>query len=118
MPPAVNLNSDVLQLQTLNEQYMAKLTEYKTAFATYVTTIQSQTIANSFVIFPGKKFMGTASLSDNNNSTAEQCVAMCSSNTDCTGATFNNTTKVCKLIKGDGVISLFSIYISKNLFMN
>ena len=105
MPTAVNLNSDVLQLQRLNEQYMSKLTEYKSAFATYVTTMKSQTNANSFVILPGKTFMGTASLSDNRNSTTAQCQALCSSNKSCTGATFNNISKVCKLRKGDGPIS-------------
>jgi len=105
MPTAVNLNSDVLQLQRLNEQYTTKLTEYKSAFASYVTTMKSQTNANSFVVLPGKTFMGTASLSDNRNSTTEQCKALCSSNKSCTGATFNNISKVCKLRKGDGAIS-------------
>jgi len=105
MPTAVNLNSDVLQLQRLNEQYMSKLTEYKSAFATYVTTMKSQTNANSFVVLPGKIFMGTASLSDNRNSTTAQCQALCSSNKVCTGATFNSISRVCKLRKGDGPIS-------------
>jgi hypothetical protein len=105
MPTAVNLNSDVLQLQTLNEQYLSKLTEYKSAFATYVTTMKSQTNANSFVVLPGKTFMGTSSLSDNRNSTTAQCQALCSSNKVCTGATFNNISRVCKLRKGDGPIS-------------
>jgi hypothetical protein len=105
MPTAVNLNSDVLQLQRLNQQYMTKLTEYKSAFASYVTTMKSQTNANSLVVFPGKIFMGAASLSDNRNSTFGQCQALCSSNKLCTGATFNNISKVCKLRKGDGPIS-------------
>jgi hypothetical protein len=105
MPTAVNLNSDVLQLQRLNEQYTTKLTEYKSAFASYVTTMKSQTNANSFVVLPGKTFMGTASLSDNRNSTTAQCQALCSSNKSCTGATFNSISKVCKLRKGDGSIS-------------
>jgi hypothetical protein len=105
MPTAVNLNSDVLQLQRLNEQYMSKLTEYKSAFATYVTTMKSQTNANSFVVLPGKTFMGTASLSDNRNSATAQCQALCSSNKVCTGATFNSISRVCKLRKGDGLIS-------------
>jgi hypothetical protein len=105
MPTAVNLNSDVLQLQRLNEQYISKLTEYKSAFATYVTTMKSQTNANSFVVLPGNSFMGTSSLSDNRNSTIAQCQALCSSNKVCTGATFNNISRVCKLRKGDGPIS-------------
>jgi hypothetical protein len=105
MPTAVNLNSDVLQLQRLNQQYMTKLNEYKSAFASYVTTMKSQTSANSLVIFPGKTFMGSASLSDNRNSTTAQCKALCSSNKLCTGATFNSISRVCKLRKGDGPIS-------------
>jgi hypothetical protein len=105
MPTAVNLNSDVLQLQRLNQEYMTKLTQYKSAFATYVTTMNSQTNANSLVVLRGKTFMGAASLSDNRNSTFGQCQALCSSNNSCTGATFNNISKVCKLRKGNGPIS-------------
>ena len=105
MPIAVNLSSDILQLQTLEVQYETKLTEYKSAFASYVTTVKSQTNANSYVILPGKKFMGTASVSDNSNSSSSQCQALCSSNTSCTGATFNSISGVCKLRKGDGLIS-------------
>lgn len=105
MPTAVNLNSEVLQLQTLNQQYMTKLTEYKSAFASYVTTMQSQTDANSFVVLPGKTFtFPSTTLSENTNSTIEQCKALCAANKLCTGANFNTISKVCELTKGDGPI--------------
>ena len=105
MPTAVNLNSDVLQLQRLNQQYMTKLTEYKSAFASYVTTMKSQTDSNSFVVLPGKTFtFPSTTLSDNRNSTIEQCKALCGSNKLCTGANFNTISKVCNLTKGDGPI--------------
>jgi hypothetical protein len=106
MPTAVNLNSDVLQLQRLNQQYMTKLTEYKSAFASYVTTMKSQTNANSFVVLPSKTFTSpSTTLSDNRNSTLAQCKALCASNKLCTGANFNTISKVCNLRKGDGQIA-------------
>jgi hypothetical protein len=105
MPSAINLNSDILQLQTLEVQYKTKITEYKSVFASYITTMKSQSNANSYVVLPGKSFMGTASVSDNANSTSSQCQALCSSNKECTGATFNSISGVCKLRKGDGPIS-------------
>jgi hypothetical protein len=105
MTTAVNLNSDILQLKTLEVQYNTKLTEYESAFASYITTMKSQPNSNSYVVLPGKSFMGTASVSDNTNSTSSQCQALCSSNKECTGATFNSISGVCKLRKGDGPIS-------------
>jgi len=105
MKTAVNLNSDILKLKTLEVQYETKLTEYKSAFASYITTMKSQSSANSYVVLPGKKFMGTGSVSDNTNSTSSQCQALCSSNKVCTGATFNSISGLCKLRKGDGPIS-------------
>jgi hypothetical protein len=105
MPSAINLNSDILQLKTLEVQYNTKLTEYKSAFASYITTMKSQSNANSYVVLPGKTFtQPSTTLSDNINSTIAQCEALCSSNKLCTGANFNSISKVCNLRKGDGKI--------------
>jgi len=106
MPTAVNLNSDILQLQTLEVQYNTKLTEYKSAFASYITTLKSQSNANSYVVLPGKTFTEpSTTLSDNIDSTISQCEALCSSNKLCSGANFNSISKVCNLRKGDGQIT-------------
>jgi hypothetical protein len=106
MSTVVNLNSDILQLQTLEVQYNTKLTEYKSAFASYITTLKSQSNANSYVVLPGKTFTEpSTTLSDNINSTIAQCEALCSSNKLCTGANFNSISKVCNLRKGNGQIA-------------
>jgi len=106
MTTAVNINSDILQLQQLELQYKTLLNEYKTAHASYVTTIQSQSKdSNSYVVLPGKTYMGSGSISDNRNSSISECEALCSANKSCTGATFNSISNVCKLRKGRGLIS-------------
>jgi PAN domain len=106
MPTAINTNSDILQLQRLEIQYKTKMNEYKSAFASYITTMNSQPAnAKSYVVLPGKTYMGSGGISDNRNSSVSQCQALCSANKNCTGATFNSISKVCKLRTGKGPIT-------------
>jgi hypothetical protein len=106
MSNAINIDSEVLQLQTLETQYKIKLAEYKSAFASYVTTVHSDSSdKNSYVVLPGKIFMGDGSVSDNVNTNMSQCEALCSANSICSGAIFNTISNVCKLRKGMGLLS-------------
>lgn len=105
MSRAIDISSNILQLQKLEMQYKTKINEYKTAFASYVTTTQSQTDKNSYVILPGKIYLDAASISNNTNSTTDNCQALCSANSLCTGATFNSISKKCSLFKGTGTLA-------------
>jgi PAN domain len=106
MSNAINIDSEILQLQSLETQYKTKLDEYKRAYASYITTVQSESSdKNSYVVLPGKIFMGDGSISDNANSNISQCEALCSANSMCSGASFNAISNVCKLRKGMGLLS-------------
>jgi hypothetical protein len=52
----------------------------------------------------GTAFWGTSALSQSKVTTVEQCQALCSNTTGCSGATYNETTTLCSLRKGDANI--------------
>jgi len=101
-----NINSGLIELTALEGQYKQKLTEYESAYATYISALQSQNNgSNSFVVLPGQKYMGTGSISDITNSTTTTCEAACSENSLCTGASFNSISNICQLRSGNSLLT-------------
>jgi hypothetical protein len=52
----------------------------------------------------GTAFWGTSPLSQSTLKTVGECEALCSTTTGCSGATYNETSTICSLRKGDGDI--------------
>uniref|UniRef100_A0A6C0JYY5 Apple domain-containing protein n=1 Tax=viral metagenome TaxID=1070528 RepID=A0A6C0JYY5_9ZZZZ len=101
-----DVNSKLIALQALEGQYRNKLTEYENGYATYISALQSQKSgSSSYVVLPEKTYMGTGSISETINSSASMCEASCSANALCTGASFNSTSKVCKLRSGNSLLT-------------
>lgn len=104
MSQSDNINSYLIQLEALDGQYRTKLTEYESAYTTYISTLQDQTqssATNSYVVLPGHTYTGTSTISNNTNSSISQCEALCSADSACTGASFNSTSAVCSLKSGN-----------------
>lgn len=104
MANPIDITSSILQLQQLDLQYQSKLAEYETAYASYISTAQSQTNANTYVTVPGKVYSGGTVISNTSNSSQTQCKTLCSANASCAAATFNSTSKRCSLFSGSGSI--------------
>jgi hypothetical protein len=108
------INSSILDLETLMNQYNNLLISYKQAVTDYVNYLDKKiTQPNStqtMRIINGSTYWGTSSLGENNSTTAQQCQASCARTTGCTGATFNNSDKrkttTCQLRKGDSLLSV------------
>jgi len=101
-----NINSNLIALQALEGQYSNKLTEYESAYATYISALQSQkTGSSNYVVLPGQTYMGTGNISETPNTTVSTCEALCSENALCSGASFNSTSKVCKLRSGNSLLT-------------
>jgi hypothetical protein len=102
-------NSIILNLETLRTTYKNLLIEYQQAAANYISylkqDVSSNNIMNKYVTIKGKQFLGGGALSQNNSATLNDCIASCSANPKCTGATYNPTNykqPMCFLRKGDG----------------
>lgn len=101
-------NSIILNLETLRTTYKNLLIQYQQAVANYVNYIKQDSSSNmvdKFVTVNGMQFYGTGGLSQNNSATLNDCIASCSSNPKCSGATYNPTNykqPMCFLRTGDG----------------
>jgi hypothetical protein len=102
-------NSIILNLETLRTNYKNLLIQYQQAVANYVNYIKQDSSSNNmvekYVTVNGKQFLGSSALSQNNSATLNDCIASCSSNPNCSGATYNQTNykqPMCFLRTGDG----------------
>jgi len=102
-------NSIILNLETLRTNYKNLLIQYQQAVANYVNYIKQDSSSNNmvekYVTVNGKQFLGSSALSQNNSATLNDCIASCSSNPKCSGATYNPTNyeqPMCFLRTGDG----------------
>lgn len=82
----------------------------KTCYGTTNATVSS----DKKIVYPnekqyerieGKTWWGTDRIEDKSLTTAEECIALCESTKNCSGATFNPDKKMCWTRKGDGGIT-------------
>jgi hypothetical protein len=58
-----------------------------------------------YVSLKGKTWWGTGSIEEKSAETQSECIAMCESNINCSGATFNPTKKMCWVRSGESEIT-------------
>lgn len=90
------------QLQNLSNQFNSLLTQYTDTYQNYISIINSDT--NSLTTVPNSSFVGDSNISVLNNSSVSACQSSCTSNSSCSGATFNNNSNSCTLSSGNGNI--------------
>lgn len=101
--------TNILHLESLTKKYDTLLIQLNQAQLDYADYLNNQTVkGNNFTNIAGAVFWGSDSVSSSNTpviDTVEKCSALCSSTTNCTGATFNIkdfNTPQCWLRSGDG----------------
>jgi hypothetical protein len=77
-------------------------TEYTT------NTEPTYSLGKEYTELPGRTWWGTYGLKEGAASTKEDCMSMCASDSECTGATFNPVKRYCWTRGGDGTISVGS----------
>jgi len=112
MPNKNSNNSDILHLETLIKQYDTTLIQYTQVQNDYVNYLQNSSSSQrnrtnnpNLVNVKGTTFWGSSAISSSNVSSVEQCSALCSRTSGCSGATFNKGTtnqNNCFLRSGDG----------------
>lgn len=114
---AANANDDWHKDQTydglVNDSYMwATLTDTDHRKGCYGDTTNFNTkteptysLGKDFVELPGRTWWGTYGIKEGTAATKEDCISMCASDANCTGATFNPVKRYCWARGGDGVVS-------------
>ena len=73
---------------------------------TYNTkTEPTYSIGKDFAELPGRTWWGTYGIKEGAASTKEECLSMCASDSNCTGATFNPVKRYCWARGGDGTVT-------------
>jgi len=90
------------QLQDLSNQFNSLLTQYTDTYQNYISIINSGD--NSLTTVPNSSFVGQSNISVLNNSSIDNCQTSCTSNSSCSGATFNDNSNSCTLSSGTGNI--------------
>jgi hypothetical protein len=105
MSNTTTLQSNIMKLQTLEAQYTVVLNQYKQAYQNYLQNLNNyKTTSSTYVALKGKTFWGTSALTQGSATSQTACQTMCTSNSSCSGATFNPVKKYCWTRTGDGVI--------------
>lgn len=91
-----------MSFQTLSDQFNSVLSQYQNTYQEYISSLNSS--SNTLVTVPNSSFSGQNIINTLQNSSVEDCQASCSSNTSCTGATFNTSNNSCTLSSGSGNI--------------
>jgi hypothetical protein len=90
------------QMDMLTNQFNSLITQYQNTYQDFLNTIGSTDV--SFVSVPNSAYTGGSNINTTQNTTVNDCIASCSSNTSCTGATFNSQQNSCTLSSGNGSI--------------
>jgi NADH:ubiquinone oxidoreductase subunit 3 (subunit A) len=89
-----------IQLQNLSNEYNMLISQYQDTYQKYIDVINSGN--NSFTTVDNSAFYGQTQINTLSNTNVENCQSSCSSNSSCSGATFNTTSNNCTLNSGTG----------------
>ena len=115
---APNANGDWQKNQTydglVNDSYLwATLTDadhrkgcYGDSTEYTTKTEPTYSIGKEFAQLPGRTWWGTYSIKEGSAETKDDCISMCATDSNCTGATFNEVKRYCWTRGGNGSLSV------------
>lgn len=93
------------QLEILKNRFNVLLTQYQDTYKEFIDYLNNNQQDNSFKLIPRTAFISSENISSIGDTTIDNCLTLCNSNTLCSGATFDNYSNSCILSKGKGDIS-------------
>ena len=98
----------------LQNQYNSILRQYQETYQNYLESLNSSTTTSTtLTTIDEASFFGNSEISNQQISSVNDCLQSCSSNSLCSGATYNTDTQSCSLRQGNG-----DIIFSKNAALN
>ena len=90
-----------LDLENLQKRYSNLLIEYKQSVTDYINYLNqnNKTKTKKLILMKGQAYLGTETLRQIDNTSVNNCQALCANDSKCSGATFKSNT--CVLITGD-----------------
>ena len=97
----LNLQNSVLNLESLEIKFKNKLIEYQNAYNSYTDSLKNTNTANSLQLFPNTYLFNSNTISRANINSADNCLALCSANPNCSSANYHSTLGTCNLYSGN-----------------
>jgi hypothetical protein len=104
--------SAIIELEALQKEYDVLLKDYNQQQIDYINALQNKNNPK-FTIVPDSTYNGTF-IKSNVRSTESECTALCSTDKNCTGATYNVTKSSCSTYSGNGTI-VNNVYDDNNV---
>lgn len=110
-----NFNSSIIKLKTLESEFGLLMNQYQQAQLNYLASINNGNgngngNTNSgnpkYNSLQGRTFWGTGGLQEGPAQSEDECKAMCSANSMCSGATYNSAKQYCWTRSGQGDIAV------------
>ncbi len=89
-------------MEILSNKFNSLLTQYQDTYQEFLNTINSNN--NTLTTVSNSSFVGQSNINTIQNSSVDNCLSSCNSNTSCSGATFDNNLNTCTLSSGTGNI--------------
>jgi hypothetical protein len=93
----MNQNSSLLKIEVLENEFNLLIMEYEQAYQNYLN-IQNSNSPYNYI--QNRVLLGGVVLLDSSSSDVSGCMALCSSNTSCSGANYNSSSQSCILKSG------------------
>ena len=98
--PPPNSDSEILKLESLIQEYNLLLTGYQQIYQTYISLTKNNTINDEWAFIKNTAFWGKSALKEGPVLDAYECLDMCKSDSQCSGATFDPSNNYCWSRKG------------------
>jgi hypothetical protein len=101
------IDATMLKLETLETEYENTMKKYEEMYKTYINELNMSSTNNTpqYDYITNSTYWGTAGLKEQALTTQEECSALCSADTQCSGATFNPEKRYCWTRSGDGSVN-------------
>lgn len=95
-------NSLSLTLETMYKDFELNMIKYDQEYKNYFSILNNTNHINNYVVLQGNTYWGKSGLKEGAVNTIEECQTMCSTDPQCSGATFKAKSKYCWTRKGEG----------------
>ena len=89
-------------MESLGNQFNILLTQYQETYQEFLNAINSNN--NTLTTLSNSAFVGKSNIDTIQNSNQNNCLSSCTSNSSCSGATFDDNSNTCTLSSGNGNI--------------
>jgi hypothetical protein len=99
------IDSALLKIQTLQQEYDVTIKQYQEAVNNYITLLETNT-GKEYTALKGRAWWGTSSLKEQKVETQKECENMCATSNTCSGATFNTVSRYCWTRTGESSLTV------------